>query len=258
MRVMRAKITRLQNQIEREHGESAEAKVVMEVIEYYAMTTGHTGTKVTAIGANADAVRKAIRMGHTVAELKEAVDGAAKFPFVRNYRRSATGSRKERYDTLATVLRDENQIMKLRELAGVQPDAKTGEASETPIGTAEAWRKLHYPFARVMAALWDLKGEIGAPGPDVRTAQCPVHSGPGLVARRSEDGLMSVECERGCEFGRLLDGLGLVPADLFENAEQDPARSRAGVPRVVPSHLVEAAGVLRARLAGVAGQGRLV
>ena len=128
MRVMRAKITRLQNQIEREHGESAEAKVVMEVIEYYAMTTGHTGTKVTAIGANADAVRKAIRMGHTVAELKEAVDGAAKFPFVRNYRRSATGSRKERYDTLATVLRDENQIM-LRRLA------KTGAISKPSTST---------------------------------------------------------------------------------------------------------------------------
>jgi hypothetical protein len=250
LRVLRAARTRLENQIEREHGESAEASVVGEIIEYYAITTGHTKTKVTPIGANADAIRKAFRMKFTKEELKLAIDGASKYPFIVDYRRSAAGTEKQRFDKITTIFRDENKISDLIKLAEVQP-LHNGEASEVPIGTAERWRRENYPMARVLAALWDIDAPLTSPTPDTWTTSCPVHFGPGLIARRSEDGLMNVECVNGCDFWRLLAALHLEPAELFENAEQDPSRASAGE-RSIPAHLQEAAGLLQARLSGMA------
>jgi len=237
---------------ERENGEGAQARIVIEIIEFWAMETGHTKAKVSAAGARGDAVRKALKLGHSVEELKEAIVGAAKYPFVVNRQRSATGTEKQRYDDLPTVFRDEVQIQRMRKLSGLQPEP-TGEPSEVPISVQEQWRRLNYPQAKVMAALWDC-GVVKSPNPDTWTTDCPIHFGPGLVARRHESGMMSVDCVRGCEFWRLLAGLGLEASDLFENCEQDPARQSADDPKATPAHLQEATGILISQLQGLAGK----
>lgn len=254
LRVKRAAVTRLQNQIDREHELSEEATVVKEIIEYYAKTTGHTRTKITPIGANADAIRKAFRMKHTVEEIKQAIDGAAKFPFVTGPgQRSATGKKQQRYDSLETILRNENQIRKFRELAGVDLGEPVAlETEDVSLTTAERMRALNYPLARVLSALWQIDAPLENPNADEYRTMCPVHFGPGLIARRSDEGLMSLLCSSGCEWWRLLAALKLEPADLFENAEHDPDRLSARNGRSVPSHLVEAAGLLQVRLSGLA------
>lgn len=254
LRVLRAVRTRLENERARELGESVEAKVVMELLEFYAMTTGHVRTKINAVGNNADVIRKAMKEGFTVEEIKGAFVGAGKFPFVVDFERSPTGTKKQRFDDIPCILKTEKQIYKLidKGLEDVaQPVAQVEEADEVPFSVAERWRSLNFPQARVVSALWEIDAELLSPSPDQWLTDCPVHFGPGLIAKRSKDGLMSVECSRGCEFWRLLAALNLEPADLFENAEQDPARESAG-PRSVPAHLQEAAGLLRARLSGLA------
>jgi hypothetical protein len=252
LRQYRARITKLTNELERERGQEAEGKIVEEIISYWKTATGHPGAKVSQVGERALYVRKALHFGYTVAELKRVCDVAGVFPYVDPRRskhpsgRCSTGETLR--DDIPTLFKNEMTIDRLLDL-GSQPVAVDSDEPTVSISTAEQWRRLNYPQARVMAALWDLEN-LKSPNPDTWTADCPVHFGPGLIARRSEQGLMNVECVNGCDFWRLLAALDLQPSDLFENAEQDPVRQSATDPRPLPAHLDDARKLLIARLSG--------
>lgn len=260
LRAYRSRITKLTNELERERGQEAQGLIVEEIIEYWKMATGHTKATVSLTGKRAEYTRKALHFGYTVEQLKQVCDVAGMFPFVDPRRSSHPSCRCKTGDILRddipTIFKDELTIDRLLDLyeAGLQPDAKP----DVSISTQERWRALNYPLARVLAALWEFESPIESPTPDEYRTNCPVHFGPGLVARRSDAGLMSIECERGCDFWRLLKALDLQPGDLFENAEQDPERRNAIEPRSTPEHLKEAAGLLAARLTGVARSGARV
>jgi hypothetical protein len=245
---LRMRLGKVMAENAREAGQGAEAKIVLDIIQYWVQQTGHTKAKVSAAGERAKYVRKALHMGHSVEEIKEAIDGAARFPYVVNKRRSRTGSKEQLYDDLPTVLRDEVQIQKMRRLSKghgepLQPVAQP-EAEPSPPSAIDEWRKLNYPWALVTAALWEKEIEVDASDPDVRRGRCPVHFGPGLIVNRREDGVVSLVCSAGCEFWRLLAALGLEAGDLFENCEHDPDRKGAPVHHEIPDHLREAASQL--------------
>lgn len=221
---------------ERELGEGAEAAVVIDVIEYWASRTGHERAKVSAAGARADAVRKGIRLGHEVEELKEAIDGAAEFPFVVNKERSRTGTEKQRYDDLPTVFRDEVQIARMRKLAQrVPPGAKASEPQPVMKQT---------PIDRVLVAIWDQAWTC--PETNTWLTACPTCYGQDrLTIHKRDDGIVTLACSRGCELWRLLKAMDLQPRDLWDGADAAVERRSE-----MPEHLREASELLLARLAG--------
>lgn len=253
LRMYRARITRLTNELERERGQEAQGQIVEEIILHWKIATGHPKATVALTGKRAEYVRKALHFGYSADQLKVVCDVAGMFPYVDPKRSKHPSGRCKTgeilRDDIPTIFKSELTIDRLLDLheAGLQPDADP----TVSLTTVERWRALNYPLARVTSALWELQTPIESPDPDTWTTTCPVHFGPGLTARRSAEGLMSLSCVNGCEFWRLLAALDLQPADLFENAEQDPDRRSADNRRPVPSHLQEAAGLLMARLSGV-------
>ena len=232
-------IGKLRAQREREHGEGAEAAVVIDVIEYWVAATGHERAKVSAAGARADAVRKALRLGHTTEELQEAIDGAALYPFVVHKQRSRTGTEDQRYDDLPTVFRDEVQIMKMRKLAQKHKTAPGGTQESEPQEPIK-----QEPIERVILAMWEQGWTV--PEPNVWQTACPVCYGQErLTVHKRDDGIVTLTCERGCELWRLLRAWDLQPSDLWDG-------SQAAIERrpEMPQHLREASEILLARLAG--------
>jgi hypothetical protein len=254
LRTKRSQLTRTIGELERERGREAEGKIVEEVIDHWRLTTGHLKAKVSQVGERATYVRKALHFGYTIEELKLVCDVAGRYPYVDPKRSKHPSGRCQTGETLrddiTTLFKSEKTIDRLLDLARVPFSAAA--AQDDAVSNSDRWRRLNYPLAIVTAALWDHCDEIDATDPDLMTATCPVHFGEGLVVRRSDAGLISLECECGCEFWRLIAALGLQTSDLFENAEHDPTRRDAGRERTTPAHLQQAAGVLMARLSGVA------
>ena len=237
LRMKRARITELSNQLERQNGEGAEASVIIDIIEYWRVKTGHEKAKVSAAGKRADYVRKALKLKHTAEELKEAIDGAAIYPYVVNKQRSKTGTEKQRYDDLPTVFRDEVQIQRMRKLAQTKVTAPGGNPDPMEVDTLGSSQ----PIDRVLVAIWKQGWEC--PEADVWVTSCPTcYRTESLTIRRHEDGMVALECKRGCELWRLLRALGLEASDLWHGARSITAEGPAG-------HLKTAAGELIAELA---------
>ena len=232
---------KLKAQVERDLGEDAESAVVIDIIEYWAATTGHGKAKVSAAGERAKYVRKALKLGHTPDELKEAIDGAAAYPFVVNKQRSKTGKDpegKDRYDDLPTVFRDEVQIQRMRKLAQRKTTLPPAASAPDPLDVTPG---LKQPIDRVLVAIYEQSWEC--PEPDVWVTSCPVcFNLDKLVIRRHQDGIVAVTCERGCEMWRLLKALDLEPSDLWHGAQGEDGKPMA-------DHLSEAAEQLMAELA---------
>jgi hypothetical protein len=259
LRMYRARLTRLENELEEKRGNEVEGRKILALIEKWKLATGHTQAKASTIGKRAEYIRKAFKLGYDEEKLSTIFEVAGRYPFVDPRRSRHPSCRCSTGDTLRddipTLLKDEVTMDRLLDLAEnpSQPVARPEEPGEVTLSVQEQWRQLNYPNAIVMAALWDLGMPVETPRPDVWTTHCPVCTNPTLIARRNGAGLMSVDCARGCEFWRLLAALKLQASDLFENAEHDPARRDADEPMAVPAHLTEAAGVLMSRLSGVAG-----
>lgn len=236
---------RLKTQIERQNGEGAEAKLVIEIIEYWVTKTGHTKAKVSASGERADYVRKALRLGHSKEELFEAIDGAARFPFVDKKRgrppsmRTHMGTEEQRYDDLKTIFKSEITIGRMRDLARL-PALKV-ENGRTEI----VHREFKTPIDRVLAALMEARATWEVPEPDVWLTDCPAcYSHRKLRVKQNAEGMVSIECLRGCDWWRPLRALGLQIDDLI-NGGRPESRPET------PEHLKEAARVLQSKLAGM-------
>lgn len=232
---------KLKAQTEREAGEGAQAAVVIDVIEYWAARTGHEKAKVSAAGKRAEYVRKALKLGHTPEELKEAIDGAALYPYTHpdsNLPGKRSKTPGTLYDDIPTIFRDEVQIARMRKLAQRRTVLPAAATAPDPL---EPTPGLKAPIDRVLVALYEQGWEC--PEPDVWITSCPVCLNlDKLVVRRHEDGMVALECLRGCELWRLLKALGLEASDLWHGARSDGEPAR-------PEHLKAWAEVLTAELA---------
>jgi len=159
----RSRLTKLTNELERERGQEAQGQIVDEILTYWKMATGHTKAKVSLVGERAAYVRKALHFGYTVDELKLVCDVAGQFPYVDPKRSDHPSGRCQTgvtlRDDIPTLFKNELTIDRLLDLAS-QPVAKGSDEPMVSITTAEQWRRLNYPLARVTAALWDINAPI--------------------------------------------------------------------------------------------------
>jgi hypothetical protein len=185
-----------------------ESRQVKEVCQYHSENWMRVypkarGLKYPMDGKNAAAVRKALRAGYTINELKRALDGA----FISDYHRNSTNGK---YLYLASVFLDENRILE-------------------HIKRAEAAHVLWPPIERVLLALqhrelkWD--GVFHGEQPEDRTwknvAECPLCHGRLLVGVRRENNWATIKCVKDCEFFKVLDALGMDGTDLAHDFDPD-------------------------------------
>lgn len=111
----------LQQELERVREEDPGADDVKAVCTHWKTACGHQRAKTPISGVRAKAVRGRLKDGHTTAELKQAIDGYAKAPFVVNAERVAHGQRHQRYDDLELICRNEKTVAKGIELATARP-----------------------------------------------------------------------------------------------------------------------------------------
>ena len=111
----------LRNQLSAQKRRAANAEQVRDVLDYWHRKCRGSSArvKVPVDGKRGDAVRKMLAT-FSVDELKEAVDGAAAFPFQHYDRRFCeAGPNRERRDDLDFICADERRVEKLRDLIGM-------------------------------------------------------------------------------------------------------------------------------------------
>jgi hypothetical protein len=92
------RLRRVETMLKRELTEAREAdpraKLVREALEHWKSALKKKGnTKVPIDGKRADVVRRALKWGHTLEEIKQAIDGAARFPYVVDFKRGRGSGR---------------------------------------------------------------------------------------------------------------------------------------------------------------------
>jgi hypothetical protein len=110
--------------------EDPDADQVREVLEHWRELL-HPRALIPLGGKRAEKVRGRLSEGHTVRDLKQAVDGARAFPYDVGYgRRSASGSKDQQRTDLTYVCRDETTVAKLQALALSAPFPGDGPGDE--------------------------------------------------------------------------------------------------------------------------------
>lgn len=238
----------LRRELARQHSEGPHAEQVREVLEYWlAKCHKSSRTKIPMDGARAQKVRSRLNQGFTVDDLKEAVDGCARLPFVGPHGRVATNAAgTQRQDDIELICRDETYVERFRGYAKQPIDLREHrdkQALERGVENAERRAEkdeqrreqgrekiLKYgdglaPMDRVTHALQGagLKIELHQNRPDSLQAQCPAHDDkdPSLTVRRDPDGKLWIKCWAGCDKETILARLGLQWRDLWDGSERD-------------------------------------
>src|SRR5689334_9146115 len=98
----------LRAQLTQRHKDDPGAKTVREILDYWQPLMPRAKTPLD--GVRADAVRKALA-AHTPAELKEAIEGAYRRPYVwKDGQRMRFGTSKQRFIDITLLFRDERTI----------------------------------------------------------------------------------------------------------------------------------------------------
>jgi hypothetical protein len=183
-----------------------ESRQVKEVCAYHSENWMRVypkarGLKYPMDGKNAAAVRKALRAGYTINELKRALDGA----FISDFHLATP-----KYLYLSSVFSEENRILE-------------------HIKRAEAAHVLWPPIERVLLALqhrelkWDgvFHGEQTPERTWKNVGECPLCHGRLLVGVRREVNWATIKCEKKCDFFGILDALGMDGTDLAHDFDPD-------------------------------------
>jgi hypothetical protein len=102
--------TLLRNELEGRREEEPEAKAIKEVCDYWKRSLNHETAKTPLTGARAKAVRARLRERFTTADLKRAIDGCVRVPYVGANGRKPHGKPRERHDDLSLICRDEETV----------------------------------------------------------------------------------------------------------------------------------------------------
>jgi hypothetical protein len=163
-------------------------------------------------GKNAATVRKVIRWGFSVEQIKQALDGA----FASEFHRS-----KPQYLYLASILGDENKIR--NHLTRLESEA--AETTTAKLHTRRVGRELpswEDPIEAVLAALTRDGWEWRTSGRDGWVAQCPAHQGTHhhlSIDWNAPGEKLLLKCwSRGCEAAEVMAALDLPVAALFRRS----------------------------------------
>lgn len=87
---------------------SAPTPVVQDLFQYWQERTGHTRAKLDAKRKRAIANR--LKDGYTADEIRQAINGAANFPYVVDGQRRSSGQVRERFDDIELVCRNASNL----------------------------------------------------------------------------------------------------------------------------------------------------
>lgn len=110
LRVGRRREQALRTELRKHLEEDAGASDVKEILAEWKIVCGHPKAKTPMDGARAKAVRRMLKAGYSVEQLKKAVMGCGRFPYVGATGRLPTGDRTNRHDDLTLILRDESTV----------------------------------------------------------------------------------------------------------------------------------------------------
>lgn len=206
---------RLRSELEQRAEQDPSSKEVREVLAGW--EARHPRAKTPMSGKRAKTVRNALKLGFSVEELKEALEGLAAFPFVGPHGRMATGTPEQRYDDVHHALADETTIDRFRKYAtqGKQPARKAAPTGD--------------PVERLLGVLEGVKPA----GLNQWSARCPAHddSHASLSVAAGRDGVVA-HCHAGCSSEQVAAAAGVPLAEWFG---EKPRPVAAPVPEALPS-----------------------
>lgn len=206
---------------------SPEAAGVRDVFDHWVKVLGKDPSRQkpdSKLGEKRQAkIRARLREGFTVDELKRAIDGLARRPFVGPKGRMAQGSQSQRFDDLTTALADETTVPRFIGYAETEPESNVVELVPSPKGvTRDPW---HRPLDRAVAALRREFGSDAVRGEwgdhefraDCWWSVCPVQPGLGQPMRLQEKGgvpggSLIAACAHGCLPSALMDAIRRLEA----------------------------------------------
>lgn len=203
---------------------------IRDVLNHWAAF--HPRAKTPTGGKRFAVVKKALKLGFTVDQLKQALDGLRAFPYVcPPAGRTAVGKPEQRFDDVEHALRDEQTIERFigylenpPAAASRTPDPKPRTSRPAPVGQA---------IDRVLGKLNSVKpAGLGkwmacCPAHDDRTASLSIALGDrGVVVR----------CHAGCDAAVIADVIGVPLCEWFDDDAPTVLRPRpVAVPAELPS-----------------------
>jgi hypothetical protein len=110
LRIARRRETALRTELRKHLEEDAGAAEIKEILAEWKIICGHQRAKTPLDGARAKAVRRMLKVGYTADQLKKAIHGCGRFPYVGPHGRVTDGTQKDRHDDLTLILRDESTV----------------------------------------------------------------------------------------------------------------------------------------------------
>lgn len=110
LRVARRRETALRNELRKHLEDDPANAAVKEVLAEWKIVCNHQRAKTPLDGARAKAVRRMLKAGYTADQLKKAILGCGRFPYVGPQGRVSSGDTKTRHDDLTLILRDESTV----------------------------------------------------------------------------------------------------------------------------------------------------
>ena len=223
-RRLRKEADALRQQLMEAREQDPKSETIRGILEHWKQQTGHQRALVPITGKRADSVRRALKWGAKPAKIRLAIDGAARYPFVVDAKRCATGPKHCRYDDLETILKSERQIERLADLAAVEPEAEPVARSVRPLEP-----KLEPVGIDEFLGLLD---GVKPGGLNQWTARCPAHedSHASLSVGLGRVGVVA-HCHAGCQIEDIARAVGVDVSRLFDRVAPAPAPARRAAPK---------------------------
>lgn len=192
----------------------------------------HPRAKCPTGGKRFVVVKKALKLGFDVDQLKVALDGLRQFPYVGPGGRKATGDKSERYDDVEHALRDEATIERFIGYATDNPPASARPKLEA-VPSSRNQPSLEQGVAAINVVLERLSG-VKPTGLNQWVARCPAHEDKhaSMSVAQGREGVV-VCCHAGCSTGVIADAIGVPLKQWFDapTQKQDaPARKPDALP----------------------------
>lgn len=192
-----------------------EAKAIREVCEHWKKRLNHERAKTPLTGTRAQKVRARLREKFTVEDLKKAIDGCARKPYVGPGGRKSSGKPADRHDDLELICRDEKHVERFIEIADEPDEPVVTQRAPQPPGPSgvDALLSRLEGVRQARLGQWE--------------ARCPAHDdrNASLSVGQGDKGAV-VHCHAGCTVEQIAGALGLDVSSLFD-PEDAPVPTRA-------------------------------
>ena len=206
----------LRRELEQHREDDPASQEVRRLLDYWKLKLNHPKAKTPLSGGRAKLVLKAMRMGYKPDQIRQAIDGLAKLPYVRAGGRKPDGAERERFDDLGHCLKDEATIERFIRYA-----------------TTPAPGRSAVPLAPAVERILERLDAARQTGPGQWEARCPAHDDrhSSLSVAQGEKGAVAT-CHAGCELHDIAEAVGVPLAEWFD---REPPQIAPKPPAALPS-----------------------